>query len=351
MEETNDFLQLPLDYGLFVKYDGRKNVIIGGDCPTYQIGEMMCELARVAPSEIKDVLTTYENFDDELTQESLGDAFIWLEKALIDKFGLVAGKILCSEFMGYGAHVFNQDVNDEWVQIVENSKNDDASGINKFIFEGTEFTEGGDSCVGQTLLTVYTTIAMTYVTFKYLFTNTMEACTGHEEGDEVDVKIMDLFGILVGSQHIDFMVMALDGELASVYNIKNAISLLAFEFANSFNNGVLFNKCKNCGNYFVLTGRVDTVYCSYPAPNKEGKTCKEVGAQITRANKEKNDVTTSEYRKVYMKLKMQATRHPKDSELQDKIEALVDEAKDWRRRLADGENTTEEYMEWLEKYR
>lgn len=55
--------------------------------------------------------------------------------------------------------------------------------------------------------------------------------------------------------------------------------------------------------------------------NKE-KTCKDVGAQITRANKEKNDVATKEYRKVYMRYKMMTNRHPEDSAAAQKFNEL-----------------------------
>ena len=44
-------------------------------------------------------------------------------------------------------------------------------------------------------------------------------------------------------------------------------------------------------------GRSDAVYCSYPSPQNIKKTCKEIGTQVARANKEKSDITTKGYRK------------------------------------------------------
>ena len=59
-------------------------------------------------------------------------------------------------------------------------------------------------------------------------------------------------------------------------------------------------KCKNCGHYFVSEGRSDAVYCSCPLWENKDKTCKDVGAQVTRANKEKNEAAAKEYLRVCM---------------------------------------------------
>lgn len=77
------------------------------------------------------------------------------------------------------------------------------------------------------------------------------------------------------------------------------------------------------------------------------KTCKEIGAQVTRANKEKNDVATKEYRKVYMKYKMITIRHPEDREGKKTFDRLVEEVKSWRKNMVNGTVTTEEFLEWL----
>jgi hypothetical protein len=101
----------------------------------------------------------------------------------------------------------------------------------------------------------------------------------------------------------------------------------------------------------VLSGRRDAAYCSYPAPGYEKKTCREIGAQVTRANKEKNDIITGEYKRIYMRLKMQVRRHPKDSVLQRKVKSLVSEGKEWRKKLANGLATSDEFMQWLGLYK
>lgn len=107
-------------------------------------------------------------------------------------------------------------------------------------------------------------------------------------------------------------------------------------------------KCKNCGNYFVSKGRSDMVYCSYPLMGHKDKTCRNVGAQITRANKEKSDDITREYRKIYVRYKMAISRHPDDVELVEKFERLTNEFKQRRKDVVNGESTNEKLLKWLE---
>lgn len=73
-----------------------------------------------------------------------------------------------------------------------------------------------------------------------------------------------------------------------------------------------------------------------------------MGAQITRANKEKSDDITREYRKVYVRYKMAISRHPEDAALVGKFERLTKEFKQRRAEVISGESTTEKLLEWLE---
>ena len=116
-------------------------------------------------------------------------------------------------------------------------------------------------------------------------------------------------------QHIDFRFLATaEKGLESLYTIKTSMSLLLFEMANAQQVDQQFVKCSNCGQIFVLEGRSDTIYCNYPSPQNKNKSCREIGAQVARANKEKSDIVTKEYRKAYMRHKMMIKRHPADSD-------------------------------------
>lgn len=349
MDENSFEFLLPLEYGLMVRYDGEENDVFYDGIKKYHVGEMMCELARVHPSEIKPMIMGYEGFNKAIDIDNFGDAFNYLETQILEKYGPVAARIIISEFLQLGEEYYKNRDNPEYVAGL-NEIDESYSKIDEFILEDTGFSEFGYENIGHMLLTIYSQEVFSFVGFKYLFIDTMEVCTGKEEGDDVSIKIMDLFGSLVGTQHIDFKLMCLEGDFASVYTIKTCMLLLAFEFVHCYQRNVLFCKCKNCGNYFVLAGRSDAVYCSYPDEKHGNKICKDIGAKITRANKEKNDISTKEYRRVYMRLSMYVKRHPADSFARKKLELLTDEVKKWRVDLANGATTVEDYLEWLKEF-
>lgn len=349
MEEKDFELVFPLDYGLTVQYDGEDNTVFYDGIKKYGVGEMMCELARVWPSELKDFITGYEGFSEDFNLDNFDKAFNYLEKKICDKFGVVSARIIVSEFLDLGEDLYKNHDNPEYWKVV-NSEDSKSPEIHKFIYEGTGFEGAGVQNIGQMFLTIYEQFAVSYVAFKYLFMNTMDSLQEHEEGDEVEVKVLGLYGSMVGAQHIDYRLMCIEGGFASVYTIKSCMSLLAFEFAHAYQKNVFFNKCKNCGNYFVLSGRSDAIYCSYPDPKHDNRLCKDIGAQITRANKEKNDVSTREYRKVYMRLNMHLKRHPGDSAVRKSLDKLTSEIKTWRSDLAQGAVTVEEFLEWLKQF-
>ena len=103
-------------------------------------------------------------------------------------------------------------------------------------------------------------------------------------------------------------------------------------------------------NIFVPEGRSDIVYCTYPSPQNKEKSCREVGAQVARANKEKNDVVTGAYRKAYMRYKMMTKRHPHDKAKAQQFENLTEGMKEWRTKLAEGPGTNEDFLDWLSQF-
>lgn len=342
----DDFFKLPMDTCLYVDFDGEKYTVLRNGAKEYGIGEMLCEMGNVFPSEIKEVLFKCEGLDKKPTVERLGEVFVELDGLLIERFGVVAGAIIGNELISMTADYLRDKK--EYIKTFEESDSADKNGeIYKFIFTDSGYDGPGDKDVKQVLLTAYSAVANSQVAFKYLYMNAMKAFTGDEPEE---LKILDLFGALVATQHIDYKIMLFEDGFANVYGIQTALSLLAFEFANAYNHKVGFAKCKNCGRYFVLNGRTDAVYCSYPAPDHEGKTCRDIGAQVTRSNKEKNDVATGEYRKLYMRLKMQARRHPKDKQLEETLDTLVTGGKEWRGKLESGAVTTEEFLAWLKGF-
>lgn len=149
------------------------------------------------------------------------------------------------------------------------------------------------------------------------------------------------------TQEIDYKIKLIDDEFTPVYTLNDAMSLILFDFAQVYNNNIAFVKCKNCGKYFVPVGRSDSKYCSFPLVGDNSKTCKDVGAINTRAEKEKNDLITKEYRRVYMRLNMKLKRHPDSEMYQTQMKKLTADVKKMRASLESGDISEEDFIEWL----
>lgn len=162
-----------------------------------------------------------------------------------------------------------------------------------------------------------------------MFSHILGDSTDTEQREKVLKMYDDLYGNLMDMQHIEYRVISTaEKGLESFFTIKTSLSLLLFEMANAQKIDVSFIKCENCKNIFVPEGRCDAIYCSYPSPQNEQKSCKEVGAQIARANKEKTDIVTGAYRKMYMRYKMATQRHPHDKGKRLLFEKLTTGMKD-----------------------
>lgn len=84
-----------------------------------------------------------------------------------------------------------------------------------------------------------------------------------------------------------------------LYSIEEA---LYFEFTEMFKKGYRINRCRLCGNYFILKTSVDKKYCSIPF--RDGKTCSKIAAKL-KFEESLNDPYLNEYykytRKIYQR--------------------------------------------------
>ena len=342
-----------IDVGLPVLFDGDRNELLFYDrIIEYPAGAMIAEYARLKVKEIKPVLLECCHFSDEPTDENIARFVDDFQNKMKDRFEPVAGTLAAME-------IFN--IIEEWLKAENGGRGEEYLGIlnevasyddiNGFIFADTEYDGIGKTTVGQMALSAYASFVTSFIHTSYAFDNIVK-CADQEDG--ADERALDMLGALftemVSMQHIDFRIINIEGRFRSHYMIKSGMSLLTFEIAHWLDMGASFVKCANCGRYFVPDGRSDQIYCTYPSPQNKEKTCREIGAQVTRTNKEKNDVVTREYRKVYMRYKMNTKRHPCNREASKQFEALTDGMREWRKKLANGTATTDQFLEWIGQF-
>lgn len=341
-----------IDFGLHVIFDGKKYTMMMPNClDEYPIGGLISEYTRLAPTELKNLIMECESLNNPGTTDNFVEVFMQLQKKLTNNLPPVIGTMVAVEFMNTSEDWFNAVRTDRVEEYKRHINTDTYESIKEFIFEDTGYSEIGGESVLQLLLTCYFSFASTYVITKHMFTQIMESDEIEDETHDRSIELLSaMYSNFIDAQHIDYRIINTNNGLESLYTIKTSISLLLFEMAHSINTETKIVKCKNCGHYFVPEGRSDSLYCSFPLHDNKEKTCKDVGAQITRANKEKTDAATKEYRKVYMRYKMMTNRHPEDSDAAAKLKHLTTEAKTWRNKLANGLVTTVEFLEWLNKF-
>lgn len=332
--------------GLEVIYDGDRNfVIYNAERKVYEPGALICEYARFVPNSLKEIIVKAPHFKETKNDSNFIKTIFWLYKEVHKEYHLVTAEMINAELIEEAVKYANSDVEQQDNLLKEEIyKKDDK--IISFILEDTGFDDFKGRTVGQILLFAYYSFAMRYVKFRHLFEKFILGIT---DGGEAELT-WKLFGELATFQHIDYKIVFFEGEFHSLYIFKTAISLLVFEIAHIMEHETQIVKCQNCGHYFVPNTRIDTVYCNYESPQKPGKTCRNVGAQIARADKEKNDVVTKSYRKVYMRYIMHMNRHPGDDDKQKMFDRLTEEVKIKRKELEEGIITEEDFIDWLNQF-
>ena len=334
-----------MDIGLNVEFDGKKNILICGEViKEYPIGGMICEYARLRPTELKPLIMENPYFQDIDLRENGGHALMRLYEACLAKFGVVAAVMIITDISGFMSD-FNKANEDELNDLLEPLNADkDTNQIKTFILKESGHDEFGIRTIGQAMLSAYAEYAESYVVFKHSF----NMLTSGEEYEEKQVMAFwELYASNADFQHIDFHIMFYENSFHSIYTIKSSVSLILFEAAHAMDAETKFVKCKNCGNYFVPVGRSDSLYCGYPSPQDETKECREVGANATRAKKVKNDILTQEYRRLYMRLKMAIKRHPDDDTLKDRLMELTEGMKSRKKQKEEGTVSADGILEWL----
>lgn len=343
---------LELEYGLHILFDGKRYTLLQeGMVIDYPIGGLFCEFARLHPTEIKDIILKCPGINEKYEKEKVVDVFLKLHDLFLETFPPVMAIVCFVEFQT-GLIDWATAINENRVdELLENYTYDENDKVWQFIFEDTPYKCFGYETFLQMALTIYYSFARSFIHTKYMFKHILGASDCEEEQRKKVLDMYeDLYGIYINMQHIDYRIMCLEGKLENLYTIKSALSLLIFEMANAQNTDADFSICPNCNEIFVRDGRSDIVYCTYPSPQNKDKTCREIGAQVARSNKEKTDITTREYRKVYMRLSQQARRHPGDRIKKALFIQLTGENNEWKERLQEGSVTVDEYLEWLKKF-
>lgn len=346
--------------GVNVEYNGKFSALeISGVRKEYRTGEMICELARLDIRSLKNLLLEAPGFKESPDRNKMREVVGWLWDEMRELYPAVISEMLCAEFLrclsdyycDESGEVMRDCINDLDYMYSCDDFIDKYQDFNllEYAFKNTRYKKPGAKTVGQLLLTMYLEVNLAYVITMRTFSTVVndEIPNSSEEKAVQIIKMTEKYAHL---QEIDYGILFYNNRFNSVFTIKSMMALCLFELAHIYEKNVPIVRCKNCGHWFVPQKRSDTKYCNYPAPDSPEKTCKEIGAQLAWAKKEKTDDVTREYRRVYMRYKMTVNRHPDDKEAQKRLSQLTEGIKQWRKKLAAGEAVKEQFMSWLEEF-
>ena len=336
--------------GLSVEYNGKHYVLNPTLSPVeYAVGELVCDLARVDLSGLKEILVHVDGFSEPADRASLMNVVLNNQAVLMKNFTPVAGEIVYKVFLNCAINYFNnkESQNIKWIQEITDMCN--YYHINDIVFSNTDYNSPGNKTVGQLLLTVYAHVIYDHMMLMHFFEPFMKTANNKKGREKCQINgfsEMDSYSV----QDFEYNILFYNERFNSVYSIESILSLGLFEMAHIYDMKVPIVRCKNCGHWFTPKNRSDTLYCNYPAPGNPEKTCKEIGAQLAWKKKEQTDDVTREYRRIYMRYKMTVNRHPDNREAQEQLEKLTAGIKEWRKKLTDREANNEEFMNWLAQF-
>ena len=132
---------------------------------------------------------------------------------------------------------------------------------------------------------------------------------------------------------------------AEVLYPKDIYDLIDFQVRECVKREIRMRVCKNCLRYFAVTGKASTEYCDRVCDSK-GRTCKEVGAINTWAQRKQGDEVFKEYRREYKK---RFARINAGKLTRSAFYAWSEEAKKKKEDCDNGAITPEKFSRWLKE--
>lgn len=88
-----------------------------------------------------------------------------------------------------------------------------------------------------------------------------------------------------------------EGDCGTILYPNTIRDLIDFSLRNCVAKNIPVRRCRNCGRYFPIIGRITAEYCS--RPQLSGKLCRNIAPVQKWAKNSKKDLVFSEYRREY----------------------------------------------------
>lgn len=112
------------------------------------------------------------------------------------------------------------------------------------------------------------------------------------------------------------------------------------------NNSNYIKKCKCCGKYFY-TNKVNVTYCDRIQNEKNGQTCKDIGADIVALREKKKDYLVNLKASIASKKAMDVKRHPDIPEYKENYKNWKPLALEYLKKYKNGALDAKAFEKWL----
>ena len=126
-----------------------------------------------------------------------------------------------------------------------------------------------------------------------------------------------------------------------IYTFKSYHDFILFILYRAAALNIQFNKCKNCGKYFVPTTKSNEIYCTRVFRN--GKTCRDIGYELSV----QSDEITKLYRNAYKTQNAKKQRNKDIANVDKLFSNWASKAKDMYKLCKDNKIKLDELSKWL----
>lgn len=133
-------------------------------------------------------------------------------------------------------------------------------------------------------------------------------------------------------------------QLSQIIYPTSISDIICYLLVQQIQYNTRYNKCKNCGKYFVLTGHKNTEYCDRFIDDT-GRTCKDIGAMASYLNKKNEDPIFKAFNKAY---KTKHARIRRGKITHEKFDVWCDNARIMRDKCYNNEIDLDYLAGWLQ---
>ena len=284
--------------------------------------------------------------DLELSQDSIEEAEKYVLAALMYDDFVPAQRLAQGSFIRCMEYYRALDSETAWTILEEEQK--------RVAVHSDLFSDIGFSTVGDYMRMCFNNYAIDLSEAKRLFSCMAAVRSGMPNKDELR-EYREFRNALQDDSRIPGIQMKTKidpdtGEFSRRFVISSFLSMAVFEFSHLEESSTKIVRCQNpeCGKFFTAK-RNTAMYCDFPAPQKQSKTCKEYHPQFLYRKREKDEETSRLLKNAHNRLRNYRNRHEEyGEEIDGYIRTLQISGPGKKQDVLSGDLSIAQFQEWLD---